>query len=128
MSIQTTEQKKEEYLGFMFELSLGQIKPGKCLVPCRDIKYAVHESGFTATDPQFVSFGISFENVVEKTVSELQINTRTLVTRFGGIIGVGKNLMWFIILVFSAVGFCANKTQKKDDQDEQKGAHDMSRV
>ena len=32
-----TEQKKEEYTSFMFELSLGQTKPGKCLVPCRQI-------------------------------------------------------------------------------------------
>ena len=38
-----------------------------------------------------------FEDVVENTVSEYQIGPKTLATRVGGIIGVGKNLLWILI-------------------------------
>ena len=60
---------------------------------------------------------ISFGKVVEKTVSELQINTRTLITRFGGIIGVGKNLLWIIILGISGIGFCSKKVCRTNRED-----------
>ena len=60
---------------------------------------------------------ISFGKVVEKTVSELQINTRTLITRFGGIIGVGKNLLWIIILGISGIGFCSKKVCRTNKED-----------
>ena len=60
---------------------------------------------------------ISFDKDVEKTVSELQINTRTLVTRFGGIIGVGKNLLWFIILGISGIGYCSKKVCRTNRED-----------
>ena len=55
---------------------------------------------------------IIFDNLVEKTISELQIGPRTLVTRFGGIIGVGKNLMWVIIFAISGLGFCSSKAKR----------------
>ena len=60
---------------------------------------------------------ISFGKVIEKTVSELQINTRTLITRFGGIIGVGKNLLWIIILGISGIGFCSKKVCRTNKED-----------
>ena len=56
---------------------------------------------------------IIFDNLVEKTISELQIGARTLVTRFGGIIGVGKNLVWVIIFTLSSLGFCFSKTKRE---------------
>ena len=37
--------------------------------------------------------------------------------RFGGIIGVGKNLLWIIILAFSAFGFCSSKIKKDNKED-----------
>ena len=45
---------------------------------------------------------VSFEREVEQTNSELQVDTITLLTRCGGIIGVGKNLLWIIIFVLSS--------------------------
>ena len=45
-------------------------------------------------------------------MSELQIGGKTLVTRFGGMIGVGKNLLWVVVFAISAVGFCSSKTKK----------------
>ena len=35
--------------------------------------------------------------MVENTISEYQIGPKTLATRVGGIIGVGKNLLWILI-------------------------------
>ena len=36
---------------------------------------------------------VLFDKVVEQTVTDWQITPVTLLTRFGGIIGVGKNLL-----------------------------------
>ena len=50
-------------------------------------------------------FGITiiFDTVVEKTISDWQITPVTLLTRLGGIIGVGKNLLWIMIFFSSSV-------------------------
>ena len=50
---------------------------------------------------------------VEVTKSELQIGFQTLITRFGGIIGVSKNLLWIVIFGFTSIGFLCNKIAKK---------------
>ena len=51
---------------------------------------------------------ISFDTVVEKTVSDWQITPVTLLTRLGGIIGVGKNLLWIMIFFSSSVTLAIN--------------------
>ena len=55
-------------------------------------------------------FGITiiFDTVVEKTVPDWQITPVTLLTRLGGIIGVGKNLLWVIIFFSSSVTLAIN--------------------
>ena len=90
---------------------LGSPNYGPCSAPCKTTKYSVKEFGFSEDDEKYGVF-VTFEDTVDKTVSELQIGARTLVTRFGGIIGVGKNLVWIIILAFSAFGFCSSKIMK----------------
>ena len=45
-----------------------------------------------------------FEGVVENTISESQIGPKTLATRVGGIIGVGKNLLWILIFGLTSLG------------------------
>ena len=57
---------------------------------------------------------------MENTISELQIGGRTLVTIFGGIIGVEKNLLWVVIFAISAVGFCSTKTKKEKHEKDNK--------
>ena len=44
---------------------------------------------------------VVLETEVLQTVSSLQIGVKTLATRVGGIIGVGKELLWILI-------FCVN--------------------
>ena len=55
-------------------------------------------------------FGLTivFDNVVEKTISNWQIEPVTLLTRIGGIIGVGKELLWVMILTGSFVTIAVN--------------------
>ena len=50
-------------------------------------------------------FGLAvvFDKVVEQTLTGWQISPVTLLTRFGGIIGVGKNLLWIIIFFCSSI-------------------------
>ena len=55
-------------------------------------------------------FGLTivFDNVVEKTTSNWQIEPVTLLTRIGGIIGVGKELLWVLIITGSFITFALN--------------------
>ena len=46
---------------------------------------------------------VAFDNIVEQTISDWQITPVTLLTRIGGIIGVGKELFWVILLSFSSI-------------------------
>ena len=47
---------------------------------------------------------VDVENMIEETISTLQISAMTLATRVGGIIGVGKNLFWILVFCASFLG------------------------
>ena len=82
-------------------------------------RYAVEKLGFYATKKKS-GLGITFDNVVEQTISELQIGPKTLLVRFGGIIGVGKNLLWILVFSATSVGalitFIKRKKKFEDNQ------------
>ena len=61
--------------------------------------------GFDARDDRYGLY-IQFDQTVEVTISKLQIGLKTLATRFGGIIGVGKELLWVIIFSLTSLGSC----------------------
>ena len=44
---------------------------------------------------------VTFDDQVEESVISFQIGAKTLVTRVGGIIGVGKELFWMLTLSFT---------------------------
>ena len=44
---------------------------------------------------------VTFDQQVEESVTSFQIGAKTLVTRIGGIIGVGKELFWIVTLSFT---------------------------
>ena len=46
---------------------------------------------------------VVLETEVLQTVSSLQISVKTLATRVGGIIGVGKELLWILIFCFTTL-------------------------
>ena len=46
---------------------------------------------------------VVLETEVLQTVSSLQIGLKTLATRVGGIVGVGKELLWILIFCFNTL-------------------------
>ena len=62
--------------------------------------------GSVRTDNQSGVY-VDFENTVEEKRTEYQITFMTLVTRFGGVIGVWKNILWVIIFSITSLGAAA---------------------
>ena len=50
-----------------------------------------------------------FDKRVKTVQSHLQIEFRTLISKYGGIIGLCKNLLWLIMLTSAAFIFCSKK-------------------
>ena len=63
-------------------------------------RYRVEHVGVTSLIDQS-GLVITFDDQVEESFSSFQIGAQTLVTRIGGIIGVGKELFWIVTLSFS---------------------------
>ena len=76
------------------------------------MRYEIEKIGFYATKLKS-GLGLTFDNIVEQTISELQIGPKTLLVRFGGIIGVGKNLLWIIIFAVSSAMTCWSFVNRK---------------
>ena len=57
---------------------------------------------------------VAFDNIVEQTISDWQIKPVTLLTRFGGLVGVGKNLLWIIIFICSSMSLVFNMNMSKE--------------
>ena len=80
---------------------VGDVK--NCPRPCLTSKFEVTNVG--SMEDTIEGIYIDFEESVEKTVSGLQITALSMISRIGGIIGLGKNLLWIIILAFSSLKF-----------------------
>ena len=64
-------------------------------------RYKVERMGLVESKDRF-GLAVVFDKVVEQTLTVWQISPVTLLTRFGGIIGVGKNLLWIMIFLCSS--------------------------
>ena len=42
---------------------------------------------------------VDINQILERKITSLQVDAKTLITRVGGVIGVGKNLLWVVILL-----------------------------
>ena len=100
-----------QWTDFVGDVSFGLKKSG-CPVPCKKSKFYSTNGGFSGKNV-FGQKGvfIMFDRTVEKTISEFQRSPRTMLTRFGGLIGLGKNMLWVMILSVTGVGFFTNKTK-----------------
>ena len=65
--------------------------------------YKVDKDGFDDADGESGLF-VAFDNEVVETRHKLEIGSKTLVTRIGGVIGVGKELFWIIIFIITSSG------------------------
>ena len=60
------------------------------------VRYEIVESGFAARADRY-GLWVNFDNEVLATRDSLSVEPLTLLTRVGGIIGVGKELLWVVI-------------------------------
>ena len=98
---------------FLFEdILMGLSDSPKCSVPCTKTNFYVNKIGFERKTSK-EGIVVVFENKVEKRISELQIGPKTLLTRIGGIIGVGKNLLWLLVFFFTSAGSLLTLGRKK---------------
>ena len=109
-------QGGEDILGriyFLFEdILMGLSDSKQCSVPCTKTDFYVNKIGFERKTSQ-EGVLVFFENKVEKRISELQIGAKTLLTRVGGVIGVGKNLLWLLVFFFTSLGSLLTLARKK---------------
>ena len=77
---------------------------GECFEPCSSLYFDVNLDIFNYREG-YDKYGLylRFEDTVETTKMNIVITSTTLLTRIGGIIGVGKELLWVIVFVCGAL-------------------------
>ena len=85
---------------------------------CSNLRYKVVYLGLVKTSKDLNRGGIviDFNDMLEMKVTSWQVNAETFTTRIGGVIGVGKELLWVaILLITSSVSFLSlfSKYKKK---------------
>ena len=63
------------------------------------LRYTVDEDG--KAEKKYGGVYLLFDRHVSVTETELSVNFMTLITRAGGIIGVGKEFLWMILFVLT---------------------------
>ena len=104
-----SKEKVEEYYKIYQKIHFGSFENRNCLSPCKRHTYEINNIGRLDSRGKMRGFAVFIDQSVEKTTSEPQIDPVTLITRFGGIIGMGKNLLWVIILILSSITFLSRK-------------------
>ena len=84
---------------------------GTCFQPCSQMSF---DSRLTRVDAREDKFGmfIQLEDVVKVQRSSFVIDSITLMTRVGGIIGVGKEFLWAIVIGFYFLHFLSTIIMK----------------
>ena len=85
---------------FLSSVSFGT-EESKCPVPCLVSEYQAERVGFVQSN-EHSGIILKFDKTVKKTLTGLQVTALSLLSKFGGIIGLGKNLLWIIILACSS--------------------------
>ena len=104
------------YLGFMNDMISGQVDYGKCSAPCR--KYSFYSTGLGFMENlAFSGVSIFFDKIIDDTIYGYKIDLLTLLTRFGGIIGLTRNLLWIVLLFITIAGyFYSSKSGKVKEE------------
>ena len=101
---------KTEYL--LMRIVDGFEDDASCFKPCSQMKF---DSRVTRIDGREDKFGlfIQFEDIIKVQKSAFVIDSITLMTRIGGIIGVGKEFLWIVVLCFYFLNFISTFIFKK---------------
>ena len=112
-------QEENDKLNFLLQsIKTRNAKKGKCLPNCRSIRFwnltkhfafylNIHRYVSTEIgenhNTKEVGLAIHFDKNVLVTRSAFTIDIVTLITRIGGIIGVGKELLWVIVFCMTTL-------------------------
>ena len=98
-----TQHKKKTYLNETFYPLYN-----RTVISFSYKRYKVDQIGFDSRTDRFGMF-VQFDKNVDVTKNELKIDAMTFLTRVGGIIGVGKNFLWIIILCLTYITTFSSK-------------------
>ena len=108
MSKIKTYAEAYRWTDFVLDVSF-RLKKSGCSVLCKKSKFFSTYGGFRGNIAGDKGVLVIFDRIVEKSISEFQRTPKTMLTRFGGLIGLGKNMLWLIILLVTGIGFFTNK-------------------
>ena len=98
--INTTLENKRKISTHLNKVMKGKVSKGGCLPLCRSVWYKTTKIGHDEKDDRYGLY-VEFHKEVILTSDNLSIEPMTLLTRIGGIIGVGKEFFWVIISMSS---------------------------
>ena len=78
---------------------------GPCYQPCKTMTFVSKYVGVEPFKPKVSAIFVHFEPKVSVAETKFLINEITLMTRIGGIIGVGKEFLWVILLFAGSLRF-----------------------
>ena len=94
--INTTSENKRKITNYLDTVLKGRASRGECLPICKSVWYKTTKIGHDEREDRYGLY-IEFRQKVILTSNHLSIEPMTLLTRIGGIIGVGKEFFWVII-------------------------------
>ena len=104
-----TDSKFNKYISLMSRISVSDVNPGECSVPCKTKMYEVKELGINKMQDGLIGMTILFAKKVKITKSVLTIDGVTLISKIGGFIGISKNFLWLIIMLLSSCAILISK-------------------
>ena len=97
-------EKKREIEYVLMNILDGFSDDGPCLQPCKKMKFDSRLTKFNDRKDK-VGLFIQLEEKITVQNNHFLIDEMTLMTRIGGIIGVGKELLWVFIILISFATF-----------------------
>ena len=94
--INTTSENKRKITNHLDKVMREKASKGDCLPICKSVWYKTTHIGHDKREDSYGLY-VEFRQEVILTSNHLSIEPMTLLTRIGGIIGVGKEFFWVII-------------------------------
>ena len=94
--INTTSENKRKITNYLDKVMKGKASRGECLPICKSVWYKTTKIGHDKREDRYGLY-VDFHQEVIMSSNHLSIEPMTLLTRIGGIIGVGKEFFWVII-------------------------------
>ena len=107
--INATSDNKTMIMHFLNSIMKGRASKGDCLPNCKSVWYKTTRIGHDKRNDRYGLY-VNINKEIILTSNHLSIAPMTLLTRIGGIIGVGKEFLWIIIMTSSSVVMFRKRT------------------